>query len=116
MVTCEQSLDLNNSGKAAKSLYAFGGDVLTNEVKIKYPNGIKKFGEFASITAVKSNLNCQEVYLTSIPATEKKSQTVSMHLYISNTCNCSFCFIELVSVRSKDRKKHKQNYKSCFTS
>ena len=84
MVTCEKSLDLNNSGKAAKSLYAFGGDVLTNEVKIKYPNGIKKFGEFASITAVKSNLNCQDVYLTSIPATEKKSQTVSMHLYISN--------------------------------
>ena len=112
MVTCEKSLDLNNSGKAAKSLYAFGGDVLTNEVKIKYPNGIKKFGEFASITAVKSNLNCQDVYLTSIPATEKKSQTVNMHLYISN----SFCFIKLVSVRTKDWKKHKQIYKSCVTS
>ncbi|XP_061194327.1 protein mono-ADP-ribosyltransferase PARP14-like [Saccostrea echinata] len=73
VVACEKSLNLSSSGKAAKSLLASGGNLLQEGAKVKYPNGIANYGDFASIPG--AGLNCQEVYLTAIPGEEEKSQT-----------------------------------------
>ena len=54
---------------------------------MKYPKGIASFGDFASIL-VEGNLNCKEVYLTSLPTSnsERKSQNVSLHgTYVYDT-------------------------------
>lgn len=76
VVACDKSLILTKSGKAAQSLYDAGGDLFQKEAKVKYPNGIANFGDFACIPG-KVLKNCTDVYLTSIPESEQKSQTVS---------------------------------------
>ena len=77
-MAAEKSLVLSKSGASAKSLLESGGDVLQEAARIQYPNGIAKFGDFASIPAA-GNLKCKEVYLTAIPESEQKSQTVSLY-------------------------------------
>lgn len=77
VVACDKSLILTKSGKAAQSLYDAGGDLFQKGAKVKYPNGIANFGDFACIPGNVLNKNCKDVYLTSIPESEQKSQTVS---------------------------------------
>lgn len=76
VVACDKSLILTKSGKAAQSLYDAGGDLFQKGAKVKYPNGIANFGDFACIPGNVLK-NCTDVYLTSIPESEQKSQTVS---------------------------------------
>ena len=67
VVACELSLQLDESGNSAKSLYRNGGDELQNSARKNYPRGIKKHGDLAIIPEVGS-LNCKVVYLTAIPS------------------------------------------------
>lgn len=76
VVACDKSLILTKSGKAAQSLYDAGGDFFQEGAKVNYPNGIANFGDFACIPG-NGLKNCTDVYLTSIPESEQKSQTVS---------------------------------------
>ncbi|XP_056005276.1 protein mono-ADP-ribosyltransferase PARP14-like isoform X3 [Ostrea edulis] len=73
VVACEKTLNLSDSGKAAKSLLENGGALLQEGARVKYPNGIANFGNFASIPG--AGLQCQEVYLTAIPKEEQATQT-----------------------------------------
>lgn len=75
VVACDKSLILTTSGKAAQSLYDAGGASFQKGATAKYPNGIANYGDFACIQGI--GLNCNDVYLTSIPESEQKSQTVS---------------------------------------
>ena len=81
VAACQKSLTLKESGNSAKSLYRNGGDILQEEAKKKYPNGIENYGEFANIPG-RGKLNCKEVFLTCMPYMGKESETSTV---------CSIC-------------------------
>uniref|UniRef100_A0A8B8E6G0 Poly [ADP-ribose] polymerase n=1 Tax=Crassostrea virginica TaxID=6565 RepID=A0A8B8E6G0_CRAVI len=75
VVAADKSLVLSKSGASAKSVLEIGGDILQEVAKLKYPNGIANFDDFARIQAA-GNLKCLEVHLTSIPESGQKAQSV----------------------------------------
>ena len=83
-MAADKSLVLSKSGASAKSVLESGGDMLQEGAKVRYPNGIANFGDFASIPGT-GKLLCNDVYLTSIPESEQKSQTVRFHCNAYNT-------------------------------
>ena len=82
-MAADKSLVLSKSGASAKSVLEIGGDILQEVAKLKYPNGIANFDDFARIQAA-GNLKCLEVHLTSIPESGQKAQSVRYHYNATN--------------------------------